>query len=887
MVKNFVPPLDNKNQETLNQKSGHPFENEYAALIQTSMDGFCIIDVSGRFLDCNAALCEHLGYTREELLQLNIRDVEVSESSSEISEHIQKVFRLERERFHSRHRRKDGMIRDVEVSAQYVPALGERLYIFIRDITERKQAEEALASERTLNEALFNSVPGMIYLYEIDGNLVRWNKKHEQMTGYTSEELSRMHLMDWYVGDEASRKAVTAGIQSLLRTGFGEARADLQKKDGGKIPMYFTASLLSIQEKQFFAGLGIDMTEVKQAEETVQRVQNRANALLENAPDGIVLVSREDTFKYISPSAKRMFGYAADEMILGRPPEYTHPDDLPMVLNALSDLIQHPSHVITLKYRFLHKNGSWRWVESTFTNLLSDPSVEAVVINFRDVTERVQSEEALRKSEQKYQVLTEISPVGIFQINLAGMLLYVNSRWSQITGMPVAEALGKSWMESVLSEDKAELSKAWQEVRNLNGVASGNFRLSRPDGSAAWVEYQIMPEKDLKENVISYVGTLNDITERKQDQEKIDSQLQRLSALHKIDVAITNSFDLKLTLDAVLEQATTQLGMDAASVFLLNPATQMLEFAAGRGFHTRSMENAHLRLDESLAGKIVLERQILCTNAPAVIQANKKFKKFQKEEEIVAYCGVPLILKGAVKGVLEVFNRTTFTSSPEWMFFLTTLAGQAAIAIDNAQLFENLQQSNQELSLAYDATIEGWSHALDLRDKETEGHTLRVTQLTERLARKMGLSDSELIHIHRGALLHDIGKLGVPDQILLKPDKLTGEEWIMMRKHPQFAYDMLSPIPYLQQALDIPYCHHEKWDGTGYPNGLKGSEIPLAARLFAIVDVWDALLSDRPYRRGWPPDQALEYIQSLSGTHFDPEVVKLFTTMIQSQNTEL
>lgn len=200
------------------------------------------------------------------------------------------------------------------------------------------------------------------------------------------------------------------------------------------------------------------------------------------------------------------------------------------------------------------------------------------------------------------------------------------------------------------------------------------------------------------------------------------------------------------------------------------------------------------------------------------------------------------------------------------------------------QMAVSLGQRERDLLQAYDTTIEGWSHALDLRDIETEGHSTRVSDLTMKLARMAGMTEEELVHVRRGALLHDIGKMGVPDHILLKPDKLTDEEWIAMRKHPQFAYDMLSPIAYLKPALDIPYCHHEKWDGTGYPRELKGEQIPLAARLFAVVDVWDALRSDRPYRAGWSKEKALEHIRSLVGTHFDPKTVELFLRLI-SENT--
>jgi cyclic di-GMP phosphodiesterase len=192
-----------------------------------------------------------------------------------------------------------------------------------------------------------------------------------------------------------------------------------------------------------------------------------------------------------------------------------------------------------------------------------------------------------------------------------------------------------------------------------------------------------------------------------------------------------------------------------------------------------------------------------------------------------------------------------------------------------------LRDANTQLLSAYEATIEGWSHALDLRDRETEGHSRRVTQLTVRLAQALGISDNEIMHIRRGALLHDMGKIGIPDAILHKPAKLTDEEWKIMRNHPQLAYDMLYPIEYLRPALEIPLTHHEKWDGTGYPRGLKGEEIPIVARLFAVVDVWDALTSDRPYRPAWSPEQALAYIQEQSGKHFDPQVVDLFFKVVK------
>jgi len=245
-------------------------------------------------------------------------------------------------------------------------------------------------------------------------------------------------------------------------------------------------------------------------------------------------------------------------------------------------------------------------------------------------------------------------------------------------------------------------------------------------------------------------------------------------------------------------------------------------------------------------------------------------------EGFVTYYGMPLVAKEHVVGVLEIFHRSPHIPEPEWTEFLESLAGQAAIAVEIARLISDLRQANLELSMAYDATLEGWVRALDLRDNETENHTRRVTEMTLDMAQTFGMTTEQLVHIRRGALLHDIGKIAVPDSILLKEGKLTEEEWVIMRQHPVHAYEFLYPIDYLRPALDIPAYHHEKWDGSGYPHGLKGEQIPMAARIFAVVDVWDALTSDRPYRKAWSREKVLRYVQEGSGKHFDPQVVEMF-----------
>ncbi|MBC8505109.1 MAG: HD domain-containing protein [Chloroflexi bacterium] len=368
------------------------------------------------------------------------------------------------------------------------------------------------------------------------------------------------------------------------------------------------------------------------------------------------------------------------------------------------------------------------------------------------------------------------------------------------------------------------------------------------------------------------------VTELEVAKEDVQRHLRHLRALRNIDIAITSSLDLRVTLNVVLDQVANQLDVDAASILHYNAHMQNLEFAAGRGFRRERITETRLQLGQGKAGLSALEQRII--SVPNLVESDFIRRDLVIEEDFVTYYAVPLLAKGQIKGVLEIFHRSPLEPDHDWFEFLETLAGQAAIAIDNANLFSNLQRSNLDLALAYDTTLEGWSSALDLRDKETEGHTQRVTEMTVQLAQAMGVPENELVQIKRGALLHDIGKMGIPDAILHKPGPLDDDEWGIMRQHPAYAYKLLSPITYLRPALEIPYSHHEKWDGTGYPRGLSGEQIPLEARIFAVVDVWDALRSDRPYRDAWPKDKVLEHIHQQAGKHFDPKVVEAFLKFI-------
>ncbi len=389
------------------------------------------------------------------------------------------------------------------------------------------------------------------------------------------------------------------------------------------------------------------------------------------------------------------------------------------------------------------------------------------------------------------------------------------------------------------------------------------------------------------------VGTGVDRTELDRARAHIDTlnlalqeRVERLTALREIDRAIIGSLDIDLTLGVMLDQVTTKLHVSAARILLFDDTEQVLRFGASKGLPSSGMRSFRARLGEGPGGTVARDREKLVIEGAANVQHTFQGLHGSADNAIVSYVGVALVAKGQLQGVLEVFHDEPLPEGDDWHDFLDALAVQAAIALSNAKLFEDLERSNIELRLAYDTTIEGWSRALDLKDEETEGHSRRVTELAVQLAARLGLKGEELVHVRRGALLHDIGKMGVPDKILLKPGKLDPDEWEVMKRHTTLAYELLNGIRFLRPALAIPHSHHERWDGTGYPLGLKGRDIPIAARLFAVVDVYDALTSDRPYRQAWPQERALTYVKEQSGTHFDPGVVQVFLEMLEERRSE-
>lgn len=355
-----------------------------------------------------------------------------------------------------------------------------------------------------------------------------------------------------------------------------------------------------------------------------------------------------------------------------------------------------------------------------------------------------------------------------------------------------------------------------------------------------------------------------------------------LSALLRVSLALAETLDLDEVLKTAIEGAVEVLGLGTGAIYRIVGEDLYLGATtpALPSDFPDELRRAPLRDHPHIVEAITTSTPVFIPDiSSASLTPAERVAADARHLRSILY--VPLIVKGRAEGVVIVGTQDAMHEfSDEDVDLCRTLSAQIALAINNARLYESAEIAASELSCAYDATLEGWSLALELRDEETRGHTERAAALAIELASRLGVPEGDLAHIRRGALLHDIGKMAVPDTILRKPGALTADEWVVMRKHPEYAREFLSHIEYLAPALDIPYCHHERWDGSGYPRGLEGENIPLSARIFAVIDVYDALTSDRPYRTAWSEEDALAHIRHQAGEHFDPAVVQAFMACI-------
>ena len=493
-------------------------------------------------------------------------------------------------------------------------------------------------------------------------------------------------------------------------------------------------------------------------------------------------------------------------------------------------------------------------------------------------------QEALRKSEERFRLLAENAVDVIFRIKVTppARIEYISPAAETVSAYSLEELYADPFIltRNTLNSDDPKVFIDW--LANIKSPTI-NLHFTRKDGRKIWIELRFSVITDEHNQPMFIEGIGRDITERILADQQLREQMERINALHQIDKAITSSFDLRVTYQVLLDQLRQVLHVDAATILQFEPDLIQYQYLTGLGFKTVESTLRTALRHSPLPSEAIAVKKTTHMKLDRGKISQPSLAEIIEHERFVKYIGTPMVIKGQIKGVLEVYNKSDFEPTHEWISFLEALAQQAAIALDNSQNFLELQKSQSVLLQAYDDTLMGWANFLDLRDKETEGHTVRVLERTMKAAQRLGVRDEDMEHLRRGVLLHDIGKVGVPDHILNKPGPLTDEEWVIMKKHPDYAYQMLSPIGFLKQALDVPYCHHERWDGTGYPRGLKGKEIPFTARIFTVFDVYDAITSDRIYSKSRSKDEAIQYLKQNAGVIFDPDIIEICIDVIKEK----
>jgi PAS domain S-box-containing protein/putative nucleotidyltransferase with HDIG domain len=845
---------ERRNRERAQRES----EAMFRAIFEKAAFGIVLIGMDGRLIEANESICELLEISRDDLTQRTLEQITHPEDRSSEDGLTRSVARSERDHFQQELQllRKDGLPVWCRLTVSAVMDSSQApIYLvgMVEDISQRLQAEQAT---RQTGESLRRSADRLETLHELDRAILEAHSPEE----IASATLDRIHRLvpcqrsSLVLFDREAGTATILDAHMQVESGLGKGTVIPLSQYGSEIDLLGSGQLYSVE----------DLLAVEQPSATDRQL----------LADGIRT--------YLSiPLLSQGILIGALNIGSGIPGAFTreHAEIAAEVGDLLAVGIQQ-SRLFTQVRRHTFELES---VAAFYQDLRLAPGRREICEVVVRHTAKILKSDYVALLEydpagESFSVMTASTPAAV----LEGERVPIKNEFTRdvlSTGRPYAD-------NHLPDEPRGDYAELFRPLRSAAcaPMLSRGFTVG-----ALWIARSRREMSgEITADHLQLLESLGDVAgsalHRAALFEQTEQRLRRLSALRAVDMAISASIDLRVTLAVLLDQVATQLQVDAAVIRILNVHSQSLAYLSGRGIQSPAVTQNPIQLGQGFAGAAALQRRVIRVPMFAT-QENEYARSLRESGEIFAsYFVAPLLSKGKVKGVLELFSRKPSEPDEEWVEYLETMAAQAAIAIDNASLFDDLQRTNADLITAYDATIEGWSRALELRDRETEGHTLRVTDMTLRLARRLRIQEEELIHVRRGALMHDIGKMAVSDAILLKPGPLTAEEMRLMHRHPVFAYEMLYPIGYLRSAIDIPYSHHEKWDGSGYPRGLKGEQIPLAARVFAIVDVWDALRSDRPYRAAWPETKVREYLREQSGRHFDPSVVEAFFSIVDDEN---
>ncbi|MBT3240643.1 MAG: PAS domain S-box protein [Chloroflexi bacterium] len=633
-----------------------------------------------------------------------------------------------------------------------------------------------------------------------------------------------------------------------------------------------------------------DITERKLREEALLKTEERFQLTINNSPSIYEVYDLDGVQVSVNKAYEDLWGFPASHTV----GKFNVLKSQEVVKSGLIEYIKRAylgESVVVPEYEYdprgeteAQGKGRIRWLSTRIYPLKDeDGKVTNIVITHEDVSERINKEKEILKfqeelisSQSRLREAQTVAKMGSWEWDRVTRKFFWSVEMCRILGYS-PDNVGRSYelvRSHVHPEDIENYDYQLEQATKHHSDFSIKLRIICVDKTLKWVFIKGKFLGFKNKMPTRMIGIMQDITDQEKNKEQMDT-------LQTIELAATSNLELQNIFEILVAQVLSLLDVDGVVILLKDEGQNKLKFAAGGGFYSLSaVVETNMKLGKSFAGTVYNEKRTIQSKNFPPKKRFTGFRKMLREENFVSFIGLPIITKENIFGVIEVYSRSFLSPNPEWLAFLETITSQAARAIENSYLITGIKKSNEELKLAYDKTIEGWSRALEMRDYEIRGHSERVTDMTVKLAQLMGIDGIELDHIRRGALLHDIGKMAIPDKILHKPGDLDDEEWKQMKEHPVLAYKLLAPIEFLKPALDIPHRHHEKWDGSGYPEGLSGKEIPIAARIFAIIDVWDALMSNRPYRDAWPKEKVLDHLREQSGKHFDPEVVDAFFEII-------
>ncbi len=716
-----------------------------------------------------------------------------------------------------------------------------------------------------------------------------------------------------------------------------------RKKDGTNFPVEVTLTPVVLSGKSAMLTVWHDLTEQKKGEKELQLL----STVVEESLSGIVITDPDKHIIYFNPAFERLSGYTLEET-QGR-----YLDDLlqgeqtdPHTRECLHDAFA-AREPVSIEILNFNKVGIPYWIEMhiapVFDSLRSLTHYVAIENN---ITRRRQAEDTLRQSEGRMEEAQRIAHLGSWELDAATMKVTWSEEMFRMLGSDPSQDV-PDYSDQIAAyhpEDEASIDMHIKRAIKEGTGYELDLRRIDPSGTLRWFHAIAKPMFDSDGRVDRIVGTLMDITERKQLYEQVQLSLTLINEQNaeleqqKAEMQRANSqLEALATTDGLTglknhrafqeklgeECARARRGGAGLSLLLLD----VDKFKAFNDAYGHPEGDTVLKTVAKVLQTAARETDYVCryggeefvivlsnTDAQGAIAAAERFREAVETypwrlRPVTASFGAATLKKGleTTQSLVDAADKALYASKKagrNCTIHASELSSQDAsnelegnaslpysdliremLQLQADTLISASEQIQDTLAQAYDATILSWSRLLDVRDKETEGHSTRVTKLTVQLTRHIGMNTEEVLYARWGALLHDVGKMGVPDNILHKPGPLDEAEWVVMRRHTEIAKEMLLPVSFLRPALDIPYCHHEKWDGTGYPRGLKGNDIPLVARLFAVIDVYDALTSDRPYREAWSKAKTVAHLRSLSGTHFDPRAVKAFLEMLNDKSS--